>query len=506
MLTTQRHIGYIAGCPNGTNVPFLVASFDPSPVLVTCGGITETVQLTSIGSDVGGGNVAGYYGHGILRCSTLGKRESVSLTQDAVTESDCSVWPNSSATTRIKIHQGSCDNPPNVFGGNISGGYRHVTATVREALCPQYMVFADDFGYPSRMVVNDLLLNKAHTGIPSDTVLEHDYALSYFNCLGMFSDVRDENIKWGLDADRVYSIRNMAWLLQVGDWEFFNDAGFDAVALGDPRYTVARAVWDKLFGPLRPAVDIRSRDTTALHWGVTIGCVRIVAMDNVTRGSGGYINGTTAIATQFGNNQIDDCLDALNTNDPFKLLVINVGDKYMGAPATATEFQSGQQHPLFDHCLAEFQRLYTATGNTPKSIMDNPYTNGTLAVLNGWHGDTHRGQIFNNQAIAYAGNAAENWWSWFQGTINGCVNFGLQFDAVTNCVDGGLYRGTSVVYTQMSGDATHALHRYHTLDADVRGDLAVPVITCTMRDESRIVCRADFRIGSNQPQSRLAMF
>jgi hypothetical protein len=491
MLAERRQIGFMCGAPRMNSAVVLVCSFINSPISVMCNGETKTPILAQIG--------VLYYGHVTFYNLAPATIYPVTLQQGSITESDCSVTTNCDAFTRCKLWFNGCDNPSAVFGGAQKGGYGRI-AKSRKAGGLHYMIFADDWGYPSKQTVNDVILGLAHTNSAAVSGLAADYVLSYANNLGMLADTSDRNIRWGRDADRVYVTRNMPWMLQIGDWEVENDRGWDNAGPG-ALYDTAIGVFNALFSPLRPETDIRNRDITALHWGITVGNTRIVATDNVTNGSGGYIDGTTAITTQLGNNQIDDCLDALNTDEACKILVMNVGDRYFEAATAATpEFQAGQQHPLFNHCIEEYRRLYTRTGATQKSLMDNPKTNGTLAFLLVWHGDTHRGGVYNNQAAAYAGNAAENWWSWFLGSSNGSINFGLSSaGAIANCVDGGGYGGTSVVYTQESGITEHGHHRWHTLCADVRGDLPVFQINVELQSEVRLECGAIFKVGSNQP-------
>ena len=497
MVWTQQQIGLVVGAPQTDGATVLITSLSAGTATLTCNGSSYNATLTALGTDRGTGPAqALFYGHvTVAGLAARGTRYPFTVTHNGNTRTG-TITTSITSAQRGKLWFASCNNHGN-FGGIPGSGWSRMAQSLRTESTPQYCLLVDDaFGYVSIMEVDDSAVSgHSHTGQALTTLKAYDYALSYACAFGLLGNQQNAVIRWGGNDDMQYCFANAPIMPQVGDWEFTNDCRWD-VDSDSGRYAAGLAVWNALIGPLMPA----NIDSGSLAWAHELGAVKIIATDRVTNGSSQYAGlGTDAFTSILGSGQVDAILGAANSDHAFKILGLALGDRYLEAAATAHEFQSGQQHPLFNHCLAEYQQLYTADGNTPLSLMDNLKTNGTDGCLIAFHGDTHRAGFYLNEASAYTGNLAESWASWFNGTTTGSINFGLQAGAATNCVNGGSFGGTEVVYTQESGDATHAHHRWHTLMADIRGDLATPELHVHLKDEAGYGPSAVFKVGSNMP-------
>lgn len=284
-----------------------------------------------------------------------------------------------------------------------------------------------DLGYVDDLYVNDAAGTSvqtstgATTGYPQATNKTYDYAVAYMCGLGMFGDTSKTNIAWGRDEDRIWCEQNLNSVPQWDDHEFAQDhTGTSGV------YAKAKAAWDAFYGPLQPTVSIKSADLVSNHWGYTIGGICIVAMDEITSAVGTWSAPAYTMTGIYGVGQITDALNALNTSDPFKLLLTNNSTRYL--EATVTEYNAGAQHPVFNSCLAEYQMLFTADSMSqpaPLSIMANPKTNGLSGVLANINSDLHQQLAQVNKAPAYTNNLVEYFWHIANGSTNGSANHGL---------------------------------------------------------------------------------
>jgi|GEM_PF-6043475 len=496
----QKLIGFLSGYCTTTTVKVVVASLASGNVTVRANSVDYTVTLAALAGVM-------FVGSTTLTGLTAGTRYAVTLTQGANVEADCATWTAPTAGTNFRLYYASCDDPGVVGatnGDNTGGGmWRRIAeyalnqSTARRVYC----LFHDDFCYSSRYAINGT--EKQTSGVPGTTALQADYAVTYANALGLLGGT-DNKIKWGQNVWRMMALRSMPVFPQFGDWEFDDDLGWDLAfpnddfiarpALGDPNYVAGKAVWDVIFGPLQPP-SIGSADTTANHWSITLGDVKIVVPDGITRSTGQYHYDAPAVFTTMtailGVNQITDILTALDSTVAFKVLSMSLGVRYMCDPALAYEFNAGQQHPIEPHCLNEHQRLYSRSGLTPPSIMANAKLNGGTGKLIAWHGDTHVASLFENRRAGYTDGAgthvAENWDSWFIGTINGSQNFVLQAEAVPYHTAGSGYGGTTVVWTQLDDDSSAARRHCFSLYADVVGTATPKQFNCAIIDRAGTV-------------------
>lgn len=331
----------------------------------------------------------------------------------------------------------------------------------------------DDYGYVDTAAVDDSAGNTglATTATPQTLDAgneEYNYALGWIAFFGMCGgDEVDPNVGtagltlWGRAKERAWCRKNLNLYFQWGDHEFINDFGWDSdkktgMNAGDPLPTAMCSsgigvqdgagflVFERLFGLLRPDPDDAiptysasiMRDSVAKHWCAKMGDVLLVAPDFLTRCQGNYVGtiiptGTTA-TTVYGNNQIDDMLDMVDAvRAPFTFFGMANGLRYPQNNGGTSDYPigfmqewlNGTQHPLYDYKRTEFDRFISASGNTPKSIMDNPFTNGAYGTTLFFHGDYHRAHAYRLARPASTGVLDEVLYSINVGTVNGSINF-----------------------------------------------------------------------------------
>jgi len=304
---------------------------------------------------------------------------------------------------------------------------------------------------------------------------------------GLFeTDIVINGENWGQGEAVIWGRRNLNLVPQKGDHDAgFNEMGWDIVPATSISYAASKNLWDTIMVPLQPP-SIANR-ATANHWSVTLGALTFVAPDGITLASGDGNDANIASSnygptTIYSNNQIDDCLDALNTDTPFKILGLAYSIKFMDA--THTKFFSGAQNPLKNARLSEFQRFFTKMDDTvnPLSVMANAKTNGTYGTCITMHGDYHVNEIAQNQATAYTGNHAENFYSFTIGTSNGSVNFG-----VSPGIDAGtVYDGSTieVIESASKGLQQNGGGHWWSMRIDINDATYPPEMTITDKDRN----------------------
>lgn len=361
---------------------------------------------------------------------SAGTRYYGKLTQvqgaDTIVERDVSTCTAPNAGTDFRVFGMSCDDAERYGWPTGGGAWRFIKYDILANYDkPRYMLYFDDLGYADGLRHNqyagtpqgrieDVETGKRQTNRACFDINTYNYGLHYALLFGLIGG--DESVSsflgWGADRCRRFGVRNMPWLLQFGDHEFINDCGLTSMlssygpntyptgepanvpSLEQPMYARGRAAWDALFAPLNPSVSIQSADTDSNHWAATLGDLRIVCPELITQGMGPSLGDPIARARILGAGQIEDCLTAIDTDEPFKLWIItgydlhHFGDQEeMGSRSAAIVY--GTHFPLEFACRSEYLRLLFAEGEDPPSLMENPRTNGTNGVLMFWHGDAH---------------------------------------------------------------------------------------------------------------------
>lgn len=392
------------------------------------------------------------------------------------------------------------------------------------------VLFVDDFGYVDMSRIDDQYgTGHTQTSIGASAYehgRDYDYALGWLANYGLFEDVDTSALKaynqFGRASGRVWCTQNLNVWPQWGDHEFANDLGTDypsdwagvvpsiqgrnaSTATGAALFTVGKTMWDAFMKPLQPpsigVIDVAGTQTPANtgahpttganHWGFQLGNINIVAMDGYTHANGQYHgdgtsysdgSGHTLSGAQptvlFGSNQIKDTLNWLNGNPAaFNIFGMGYGIRYLSTPHSVTN--AGSQGPLFDNILPEYQQIFTATGNTPKSIMDNDRLNGVNGMTVCLHGDYHRSMVVKYHAPAYSGNAAELFYSIYNGTTNGSQNFAVDSSVVT----GYDYNSTTFIeyLSNWVGTAVNG-HSYAGIRVEHYGSASPPQLKAVLMD------------------------
>lgn len=456
---SQRQINGLAGWAT-TTCNIVVLAWTNAAATVTCNGTPYAVTFAQVGADRGsaapdGLTYVGYVGVVNVTGLSLGTQYSYTITQGSNSVTKRFRTNLADASQDFRQFFISCDNK--LLGATADDyAWAYIASYIQSGTLPvQGVVHSDDLmGYIDTANIDDTAgTGKKSTGSPSTTLKQYDYFLAFFNGLGMCGDTSQTAIAWGRGANRHSVLDNANYLPQHGNHEFgasygtfsvnvagsfpnaFHTTNPATAGFDGPGYVA----WDTILRPLQPD-SIATLDASANHWACTVGALRIVAPDNITRA-------TATVA--YGANQIADCLDAgLNTDDVFKALVMQHGPRYLVD-------SEGAHYPLFDLALTEFQRLVTDDTSTPQSLMLNPKTNGTKGVCIGIHTDHHMRLSRRLQAAAYASNLAEMIW-WFN---TGSVTGSLAHPVDTAIVAGAELADMYVKYTgpQVANDLTSSI-------------------------------------------------
>lgn len=455
----------VVSCLSLVNDAITVSCNDQTLTIAASGGDAAWV---AVGTDAPVGHPfnglqLGYVGSVILTDITGGADQTLSVTQNGVTQTANIYAVADGSLTDFALFFNTCDNSS--LGGSAPGYYQYMRTYANTAgnLPVAGILHPDDhYGYPDYGLVDD----EAYTGhyyiakkaggtaadgltafaqgaYPSQTMFQYDYALGVFAAFGLFGNSSDAYVAYGHNTDLQWGYQNLGVAAQFGDHDCgVNEMGWDKATAGDKRFINARAVWDAIMKPLIAAeiTATQNLDTTAQHWAETLGPLRIVAPDSITNGSGNATlpldagNGPT---TLFGANQIADLKAACNTRDEFKLLLMANGIRYMATSGdggvTLEKNNALAQNPLADECPVEYASLFTADDGV--SIMGNPKTNGVLGTTVCLHGDVHVMSAVKHENTA--GVKDEWFYSIHVGTGTGSPNFKNEFGLVAGDTHGG---------------------------------------------------------------------
>lgn len=489
----------------------VITLFDPTTdvVSVVVNGVTYVsgtdFTLTARGTDAGVGFPDQACWSGLLTVTGLSPFTrytwTVSQTVSGTNYTDNgSLLSAARKTDKFVTGFAGCDNNTTLTNQNnnnpftVPGFWQHYAAYMQDSTNPELAAipFVDDLGYASSKNVQDTgwsttgATELVATGVPYTTLKEYDYCLAYMACIGMLGpDTLSEAdlgitgfliIAWGRETNRTYCRKNANILPQFGDWEFMNDMGWDAPVTDypNPRFVsagvdgVGKTAWDAFYGLMQPPAPAGATDAVANHWVCEIGSLTIATFDAIsnssTTGTIAY-NPPTAITTMLGTAQIVDILTEIQTyNNPFTLLGMSNSVRYLGAGPDYSESSYGAQHPIYNHCLAEFQRLFTQTGQNPPSLMNHRCTNGVNGTLLLAQADHHWGQVVHWKKAAYTDNNEENFYTLQVGTTNGSSNFNSLEGVVGETVADG-----EVLYQQEYQAEPLGSNQFHGLFLTVDG-------------------------------------
>lgn len=454
--TRPNRVTCIPGYATATTCKLLVVTLnDPAsnPVTVTVNGSTYTAALTARGSPT-------VCWTGTVTVTGLSEftRYTWSVAQGVNSDSG-SLMTTPGWRDDWMFVFASCDNATHNSSdiALAAGAWYDIERRIAASAYPcAGMLFVDDLGYVDTKQITDAATGLSN-GVPQTTLALNDYLVAWCCYLGMLgpdttagpsdsTDVNERRIWYPRETSRAWCRKNINWWPQWGDHEFANDQGWDndapvSTAGSNARWTTyatvdgpGKTAWDTFMGQIQPPRTNMTRDTLANHWVMRVGCVTFACPDAITRSDSAIIEATpyptTAITTMYGTNQIDDMLAAINTEaGAFTVLGMGNSLRYPTSNyATLSEYNSGAQHPIYDHCLGEYQRLFTRTnyGADPASLMANKRTNGVAGTLISLHGDYHRAHAYKMKAPSAANIAAEEFYAIGVGTVGGTTNMPVQ--------------------------------------------------------------------------------
>jgi hypothetical protein len=505
MTTKQLLVSSKSGIAVGTTCPVTVASLSAGDAIVHVPGANPEryeVELTAVGTDHPTDPVtfpqSGFVGSVLI----TGLPEWLSdhpytVTQNGNTESF--VLQSAPASNQdFAFVFASCDNCDNWSGR--SGWEGIMEYAKNPASLPMAgVIFSDDHGYADWNPIDDT----AGTGLASaeypthpvaaTTVSEFDYTLNYLAHAGLLSPSKEtlnfgSDNYWGNDEARRWCFANLNYMPQWGDHEFSNDIGWDdgsRLTKADI-WAAGKAAWDAFMAPLQQPAYIKdkagARDTSSYHLGFELGCVKFAMPEYRTNGDG-LINeslpqGQTG-TTQFGNDHIDDILDELNTDHPFKILGMVCGVRELnGDPGNTNSRRAGTQQALANYNTDEYARLMTrnAVSPDPESLMQNRKTNGSAGNLIALYGDHHC--LSHQEHRNLTGDNPEHFDTVQVGSITG--TFAVTASTVGT---GTVYNGTTIKMLKQHQDLlTYPRNSLNTCVFEVYGSEDIPRIVLRIYD------------------------
>ncbi len=440
-------------CSESGVITYVGKSLSAANIVVTLndGSVDTLTSMAEIGIDSGSGSKprAGYIDNGSFSGLSRFTTYTWSATQGANTITG-SFLTNPSDTDDFCMWAKTCEQ---------SGHTIHMWNVVKDyqesegALPCAGFIHPDDNGYWDSSLPNGTTLAYQSTITSGNKIKVFDYAISAFNDAGLYDG--DSFATYGQDQERLWGRRNINLLPSWGD----HDAGLNEMGWNvDPavaeltRFTNSSVVWDAVMQPLSPPTIAGAVANGDKSWSGTVGCLEIMALDGISKGSGDG-NWPTAIKAPtvvYGNQQIDNFLDAVEAStQPFKLMPMNYSIKYNDVRSSADASLSElANNPLKDFRLDEFARLFTESGNAKKSLMDNPKTNGLRGHLATLHGDAHVASCVMHKGAAYTDNLPE---SWLSVSLCGFTDKGGQ-PLNTDIVNGYIYDGSEVKYVDKAGE------------------------------------------------------
>ena len=493
-LGPQVAIGVRIGYAKAPTAKMVVMSLTGGAITVTCNGVGYTVTPISTDSDGGANSPAGY----TTAVTITGLAEFTAYTYTITQVGNAGSVSGSFRTLPSQnddfcFYFLTCDANAAVAGAQHTGHgfYKNIRQQIAAGGLPCVgILHIDDHGYNSNRMCMTGKADGLDTTAPSAANTAYAFCAAWLNFYGLhtsssastgFSDADITtniyaNNDIGRSPDRVWCMQNLAVWPQWGDWEFDNDIGMDfpttnpGVANGYHKTYTGNVgnkdgggylAWQKFMAPIQPPA-LNAANGNA--WSMDLGCVRVIATDGITNSNGAITNynntigandaNVTQIGSMLGSGQIADILSVGLHELPFTFLGLMNGVRYMAD--MVYEWESGAQHPIKNHCPAEFASLFTSTG----SLTGKP---ATLFTMNG---DYHNGHVYHHKITD--GAVTTNFYEIGAGTMSRSTNFSAD-QVLSGTPLGGAYKGSVVEYITQGVGVEYAKHTYWGVKVSVRG-------------------------------------
>jgi len=297
--------------------------------------------------------------------------------------------------------------------------------------------------------------NEGKTTDPGDSVwggsddgrAVYSWSLLYAIWFGLFS----EFYNLGTDPDKTkplgtaamnesvqYCLARMGFMPQVGDHEFYNNCNWKGdpngnyltgIAQGTDRLPNALhatangfdgkgwTVYKEIMRPLQGTpLDGIGDETNGNGWYCDFGPMRMISPDGTTFGSRDWDNDVQVAV--YGNTQINYMLQ-LGEDEPKQFTVVgNSATAGRGFPQAFKDIEGYPGYKNENWVIAEYNMLWLTKDNTPRSLMDNPYTNGLLGQTVMFRGDSHYACAMYWSAPETATEAKENFYEFGLRTVD----------------------------------------------------------------------------------------
>ena len=454
-------------------------------------------------------------------------------------------------TDRFMLPFGTCQqNNATINEYRVEGYWAYVYEYAQTGDLPIPGIFwVDDYAYvDGRQVADQSNTGLFTTNRPDQSLDTDDYLMAWCSVFGMLGPAEvslafpasGSNAYVGLSRGmkRDWCRRNLNLYSNEGDHTYRNDMGWEVPSVGAGAYPNERWTSAGVDGPGKVAMDAfvglmmpprchevldAPNDTNAYGWVCEFGPVTLATFDWVSNANGaipwsisdpGYasdgLGGLIQVDTVAGLGQIADVLTLVNQyKNPYTLFGMAHHLRYpVSAYTDLYHTWSGAQHPIYDHCLPEFQRLITAEGQTPPSVMDGRYTNGANGTSIFLHGDYHMAFAYEFMAPAASGQRQEILYSIGVGTWDGSPNF-ARVDSNTFTAEGDVRANIKAQFlgeVGFLGDV--AKPTFWGCMVEVDGSVSPVKVSVALKDSSNNTLRewTWHQYGGNLPTERAPAF
>ena len=428
----------------------------------------------------------------------------------------------------------TCDGEASVSDGNSDGEGVYKTIKDRVAVDPLPCVgilHIDDHGYTAARSFTSAAAVGLAAANPQTLNTEYAFAAAWLNFYGMHAEGSGDsgfgestaftttaNIDIGRSPNRVWCMQNLPVWPQWGDWDFYNDIGMDfptsdpAGLAGNPFHktyvgTVGQKdgggylAWQKFMAPLQPPL---LNATNGNAWAFNLGCIKVIASDGITNCNGAIsyyspnnpdgillndTEGVTQVTSMLGSGQVADILAAIDPNMQFTIIGLMNGVRYMGK--LNSEFDTGSQHPIKNHCPAEFNALFSSTG----SLADKVSTNNTRGITFTFNGDYHNGHVYHHQITD--GTLPTDFYEIGLGTCTASYNHGASNVSTPLGAD---FKGSTIDYLDYSVGGDTGVHKAWGVKVSVYGAKAFKEVVIELFSTTETLWAAKFigQVGNNK--------